>query len=1389
MCIAGYTLFAQKKDTVASKFKTEFISLDNDLSESAAKYIKKGDFIFSLGPLKYERALEEYFKALDESPDNSFLNFKVGYCYLNINKFKSRSILYLEKALNGTTKKVDPKIRFYLAEAYQVNHNPERAIEEYKKYIVQVKKELKPETKGVALELVELSRLQEKAISDAYKKIDECNNLVKHYKTPVKLKLANLGDSVNSPYADYDPFISLDESDLYFTSRRPSTKGGGKAEKDGEYYEDIYVSHKKNGKWVKAKPLNGMNKNTNDAITGLSFDGTKMFIYRDVNGGDIYMSELKSGWSKLKNLKEINSEFHESSACMSVDGKTLYFVSDRPGGEGGRDIYMSTLDAENKWGKPVNMGSDINTSFDEDRIYVHPYTKALFFSSKGHNSLGGYDIFVCEYQNGTWAKPKNLGYPVNDVDDDFSFVVTDDMKHGYYSSFKENGKGDKDIYFIDFENTETDTTLKGLNVDFKKIAYDDSVNAAKVAQQLKMGQNPLAYLDQKQLHILDSLAIKNGKISQRLLQKTNFGDLPLNTVNLNILDSIAKADKNITAAAIDKVINSNKDLAAIDLNRKQLGILDSLAKTNQKITPELLQKANFNARLLSAAQLRILDSIARENRVILAKEIAKTNFAGLNVPATVNNTTSSENINPRKIESIFTKQQLHFLDSIAKADGNITATALDKVNFFSTDRQSNLDNSSSANIKPLKGLTPEQLHVLDSLVKSDGGITAEALNKANFAAVDSKAGTASTTTGQNNKTDVANAVVTNKQVPVSDAQDNNVNKKNPAGTDKTVSQTNNHTLNNSQNARVPALSPQQVHILDSLVRADKVISIDALGKTKFDEAALPVPAANVQGGKIPVKALSKQQIHILDSLVRADGNINTVALNKTNFANTDQPVSNTNVISQNKPQDEAVLPSFTAQQVHILDSLAKANKTITEADLRKSNFIVDTKNVSTGENNISKANKTSVGLTPQQLHVLDSLAKADEGISTYALGNTNFKARDAHASQRTISIQHNVNYAADEALLTEQQLHILDSLAKTNKEITISALNKTKFAEAAQKNPIYPTAAKNNSAVIKTLNKEQIRILDSIAKANGSITANAVKKSEFANVTKTTSSESLTTGGVDRIVPGTNLSVKQIRILDSLARTNKKITAATLTNTTFGVIIEYKNGSILASSLVDTSGTISFTAKQMHILDSIARKKKSITASMLIQAHFVEAGEYVGIKTAVASANFNKNNTGNNEQVNPNINTDKTDNDQHQANNPDNALIENDTDTVGIKNRPPVFKNILFDFNKNELNEAGKMELDNLIAYLKLKSSDKVSVTGFADSKGSDTYNLALSKKRALAVSAYLSTKGINKTRIKSDYKGESHPVAPNENPDKSDNVEGRTLNRRVETKIISGNK
>lgn len=300
-------------------------------------------------------------------------------------------------------------------------------------------------------------------LEDATMELADINYALEQMTQPQDVVITNMGVDINSAFDDYGPSISADGKTLYFTARRPDTRGGEKDIYDGKYYEDIYVSKwdESAKKWsTSASILGRLNSEYHDACLGVSPDGQYFYIYKNFgeNGsGEIFESKLSSSdkWGSPKQLDEnINTSFWESSASLTADGKKMFFVSERKGGVGMGDIWVSERMSKSEWGIPVNIGVNINTPEDEKMVAVHPEGNMIFFASEGHLGLGGYDIYMSEFKNGEWQKPSNLGSPINTVDDDVNFSLTTDLKTAYYSGFNKESLGEKDIYEIDVTNHE-----------------------------------------------------------------------------------------------------------------------------------------------------------------------------------------------------------------------------------------------------------------------------------------------------------------------------------------------------------------------------------------------------------------------------------------------------------------------------------------------------------------------------------------------------------------------------------------------------------------------------------------------------------------------------------------------------------------------------------------------------------------------------------------------------------------------------------------------------------------------------------------------------------------------------------------------------------------------
>lgn len=284
---------------------------------------------------------------------------------------------------------------------------------------------------------------------------------------PAHLRIRNLGVTINTPEHDYCPLITADGQTLYFTSRRPGSMGGLK-DGSGQFYEDIYTATRRNDVWTTPSNLNGpVNSRMQDATVGLSPDGNEMVIYRaseDMPMGDLYLTQrAQSIWSEPERMTDkINSKAHEPSATIAPDGTEIYFTSDRAGGFGGRDLYRIRRLPNGQWSEPLNLGPRVNTPFDEDAPFLHSDGTTLFFSSNGHNTMGGFDIFkaaLLDPDMNEWEEPVNMGYPLNTVEDDIYFCLSEDGRTGYFSSSRAGGLGGQDIHEVVFPANQVEYLL------------------------------------------------------------------------------------------------------------------------------------------------------------------------------------------------------------------------------------------------------------------------------------------------------------------------------------------------------------------------------------------------------------------------------------------------------------------------------------------------------------------------------------------------------------------------------------------------------------------------------------------------------------------------------------------------------------------------------------------------------------------------------------------------------------------------------------------------------------------------------------------------------------------------------------------------------------------
>ena len=410
----------------------------------------------------FEDALPDYIALYTQDSQNEKYAYNLAVCYLNYNGNKTKSIPYLEKITHNA--KHDPNADYLLGRGYQYALRFDDAIAAFTRF-----------TKN--------GKGKEENLKDAEQQIQYCLNAKERIKYPLDVKFENLGKTVNSEYSDYYAFIPVDESFIIFNSKRPISNVEKKP--NGEYPNVILLSEVKDGAYQPAKKMDlAFPKGTSNAeVIGLSANGNTLLLYikDNKNSGNIYTSE-RSAEGKFGQLilldKNINSPSEEIAAAISAEGDAIYFASNRPGGIGGTDLYACRKTPQGVWGLPQNLGKEINTPQNEDFPNISPDGATLYFSSTGHSSMGGYDIFkaVKNDETNAWGNTKNLGYPVNTPSDDYNFRISKSNRYGYISAIREEGLGDYDNYRITFKDVEPELSVmygQVLSEDGSQINFPD----------------------------------------------------------------------------------------------------------------------------------------------------------------------------------------------------------------------------------------------------------------------------------------------------------------------------------------------------------------------------------------------------------------------------------------------------------------------------------------------------------------------------------------------------------------------------------------------------------------------------------------------------------------------------------------------------------------------------------------------------------------------------------------------------------------------------------------------------------------------------------------------------------------------------------------------------
>lgn len=403
-----------------------------------AGMVEDGNKLLSKG--QFSAAMAVWQKVLEADPNNANANFKMGMCYFNSVDEKPKALSYLKKASASVSDKYDffstseknapADALFFLGETYLASNQPDSALLFFFQY----------EDKFAGNPPIPVDR-----------QIRNCVNAKNAMKAPRDVTMKNPGKNINSQFTETNPVLTIDNSVMFFSSRRAPKEGTKQLSNiTGKYDEDIYFTRKDaSGKWEAAVGFR-WNTDKDEAPLYISADGLTLYFRKEVNGqSDIFMSNyVDKVWSSPKAVSSINSSYNETGVTISADGKYLYFCSDREGGNGKFDIYQCTKSGSS-WSSAKNLGTVLNTSFNETSPYINPNGKTLFFSSNGYrDGIGGYDIFYAELKDdGTWSTPQNMGFPINTTRDDINYYITGGGNR-YYATVREDANS-YDIFKIE----------------------------------------------------------------------------------------------------------------------------------------------------------------------------------------------------------------------------------------------------------------------------------------------------------------------------------------------------------------------------------------------------------------------------------------------------------------------------------------------------------------------------------------------------------------------------------------------------------------------------------------------------------------------------------------------------------------------------------------------------------------------------------------------------------------------------------------------------------------------------------------------------------------------------------------------------------------------------
>ncbi len=415
-----------------------FTSFLGDVEDNEKQLYKKATAAFEKG--NYEEAILKYEELTAMDNTNSEYHFLTGLSYYKSRKDLGKAVDYFNSTIETFDGDTIAETYYYLGRSYREQGEFTKAKVAFETF----EHFLKDNDEGNALRT---------EIEVEYQWVE--NAIAHEERLKNGLRVEDMSSDLNSVYGDYAP-VYVEELDLLaFTSRRPGVSN--ELAFDNKYYEDIYFCKRRDSNWVllseEEHDFIFDIENTEGHDSYIAYESQKdLYVYRE---NKIFQQRYENGaWTTLSEFELVNDgSKHTPSVSFSPDGKTLYFAHKETTGKGGKDIYVATKDENNEWSKPKNLGV-ANTRFDEDGPFVSRDGKTLYFSSKGHNSMGGFDFFKLNLTDEK-AEPVRMPEPYNSLADDIFIDISNDERHGFISSNRNGSIGDMDIFEIFYKPYQT----------------------------------------------------------------------------------------------------------------------------------------------------------------------------------------------------------------------------------------------------------------------------------------------------------------------------------------------------------------------------------------------------------------------------------------------------------------------------------------------------------------------------------------------------------------------------------------------------------------------------------------------------------------------------------------------------------------------------------------------------------------------------------------------------------------------------------------------------------------------------------------------------------------------------------------------------------------------